>query len=98
MLRMGLLAMVGAAGVFLAGCSQAGGYPPQARAQFTQECTAQGAPQQMCDCALNRIMAEIPYRDYLELDAAIRMGNTNHRLMPKITEITVGCALNPAGG
>lgn len=57
-----------AAVLVVAACSQ-GGYPPEAKTKFMEDCGASGQ-QAMCDCIWKELTAQVPYAEFQALEAA----------------------------
>ncbi len=76
MLRLiGILATVLALGLASCGGDKGGQeYPPSVIQNFMDACTAQGASQQYCACALDEIQKEFSLEEYTRLE--IEMANT----------------------
>lgn len=78
------------------GSNAGGGYPESERVTFMRECQGPGASADMCACAWRRIVREVPYAQYRELDGLLRRGQgQNHPLMPRIQQISTSCGQNP---
>lgn len=70
------------------------GYTPEYSFGFTQSCTAQGAPRELCTCIWSKIEANVSRADFDALERMSVAERGDHPLSRQIEGYAVECAAN----
>jgi hypothetical protein len=67
-------------------------YPEQVQEAFMGGCTSQpGANEETCRCALDAIMASVPYEDYTAYEESLGQGGSSSELGTEIFDAITSC-------
>lgn len=97
-------ALVALAALALAACGQpqSTAYPPQYEANFMQGCTGTGALTSQCGCVWQKIVTEIPVREFEAYDRVTPAERETHPVTTQLRGFITACqastgAAGPSG-
>ena len=102
--RTSLLAFIVIAMVLLGACAGSGDpdeYGDVTRDNFVEACEAVGAEEladavsAVCQCSYQRIVVEIPFEDFTNLDDDLR-SDINAEFPPEVSDLIAGCIRSEA--